>query len=189
MVKLVAQALFHIDQVLVLEAAEVGGGFHDVFGFDHGDDAAFLGGDLSRGVALGSLIQVRVLRIAAGGGDGDVGCCFIGTLEAVGLLRTFEPCFVGSPPTMEMRWYFFFVMMSGRSRRVPCRRLRIAETGSLLRSGVGVQVEAAAKGGSQSVAVVLLDGVEAGNAREDELAAAAEAGMSWVETALMVLIA
>ena len=93
----VAQALFHIDQVLVLEAAEVGGGFHDVFGFDHGDDdAAFLGGDLSRGVALGSLIQVRVLRIAAGGDDGDVGLLLHRDfLEAVGLLRAFEPCFVG----------------------------------------------------------------------------------------------
>ena len=175
-----SEAFFHFCEVLVFEAAEVGRWFLDVFGFDHGDDdAAFFGGDFGGGVALGALVEVGVFRVAACGDDGDVGLGFHPYfLHTVDFTGTFEPCFVGV--ASNHGGDFPFCIDDGVDEEAWCDH--VAGFLHVFGDGVScdfeegcVRVQAASDCGSQCVAVVLLDGFEAGYAREDEFPSAAKA--------------
>ena len=174
------ECLFHIGFGFILEAVEISGRFIDVRGFHDGDDdAAFLGDDIGWIVALAALIEGNVFRIAAGAGKDDVG--FVGVGDFLGLvdeLGAFEPCFVGvtadhaadlafgiDDGVNEEGWFYHV----GGFLHVVRYRVVIEE------GGAGLRIDAGTKFFTESVAVVDLDGLISGNAREDQLASAAVA--------------
>ena len=174
------ESLFHIGFGGILEAVEISGRFIDVGGFHDGDDdAAFLGDDIGWIVALAALIEGNVFRIAAGAGKDDIG--FVGVGDFLGLvdeLGAFEPCFVGvtadhaadlafgiDDGVNEEGWFYHV----GGFLHVVRYRVVIEE------GGAGLRIDAGAEFFTESVAVVDLDGLISGNAREDQLAAAAVA--------------
>ena len=174
------ERFFHIGFGGILEAVEISGRFIDVRGFHDGDDdAAFLGDDIGWIVAFAALIEGNVFRIAAGAGKDDVG--FVGVGDLLGLvdeLGAFEPCFVGVTADHAADLAFGIddgVNEEGRFYHVGGFLHVVRYRVVIKEGGAGLRVDAGAEFFTESVAVVDLDGLISGNAREDQLAAAAVA--------------
>lgn len=176
-----AQVFFHRFLCIVAEAAHVFRRFHDVVSSHDGDDdASVLGSHTGRIVAFASLVEGDVFRIPPGAGKAHVGFFFERRfLDVIDDLRAGEPCFIGIAAYHGADFAFRIddgMDQEARLDHVACF-LHVVRDGVVVQlGGAGQRIDAVAEVVCQSVAVVDLDGVPAGHAGEDELAAAAVAG-------------
>ena len=175
-----AQCSFHVSFCFILETVQVCRRFLYVAGFHDGDDdAAVLDSDVSRIIALAALVEGYVLRISASASEAYIRFLLHrDLLDAVYELGAFEPCFVRI--AADHAADLAVCIHDGMNEEA-----RFDHIGSFLHiignrvvikeRGTGSRVDTAAEFSAQRIAVIDLNGFITGNARENQLSAAAVA--------------